>query len=271
MKDSEAERAGLQAEDTLLSWACGDAKGNIEAPFDLQVIEVEQAPRGAVRIEGLRGTEKRVWVLRPGSWGLHVRPNLIEPLLAIYLEAQKLAAAGEYEDATSLLRSAADKSQQSQSSWLGSWFLLHACQILADAQQWQESDAACVAAIQKSVVAGPPVKAQLLRSWADKFQQRADWSNAELRYKEAAEEMARSGREDLMYADTLNALGSLAWRRRDLDQVKKLNSQALAIEQNQAPGSLIMAKSLSGLGLVALTQGDLVHAEEDFSQTLNIN
>src|SRR5712692_2083384 len=208
-KDSDAERAGLQVGDILLSWTRDGSKGEIESPFDLPLIEVEQAPRGAVTIEGLRGTEKRVWVLRPGSWGLHVRPNLIEPLLAIYLEAQKLAAAGESQDATTLLRSAADKSQQSQSSWLGSWFLLHACQILADAQQWQESDAACVAAIQKSVVAGPPVKAQLLRYWADKFQQRADWSNAELRYKEDAEEMARSGREDLMYADTLNALGSL--------------------------------------------------------------
>ena len=75
-KDSEAARAGLQLGDTLLSWTRGDAQGNIESPFDLLEIEVEQAPRGAVTIEGLRGTEKRAWVLVPSSWGLHVRANL---------------------------------------------------------------------------------------------------------------------------------------------------------------------------------------------------
>jgi len=55
-KDSESEKAGLQAGDILLSWSRGAAKGDIESPFDLAEIEVEQAPRGAVTIEGLRAT-----------------------------------------------------------------------------------------------------------------------------------------------------------------------------------------------------------------------
>ncbi len=41
----EAEKAGLQAGDVLLSWSRGDAKGEIKSPFDLSAIEIEQAPR----------------------------------------------------------------------------------------------------------------------------------------------------------------------------------------------------------------------------------
>jgi hypothetical protein len=57
----EGERVGLQNGDVLLAWARGDAKGDINSPFDLPYIRLEQASRGTVQLEGLRGLEKRTW------------------------------------------------------------------------------------------------------------------------------------------------------------------------------------------------------------------
>lgn len=52
------EKAGLQQDDVILAWRQASAQGTIESPFDLSMIEIEQAPRGPVVLEGLRGAEK---------------------------------------------------------------------------------------------------------------------------------------------------------------------------------------------------------------------
>src|SRR5216684_1775939 len=57
-KDFKANKAGFQEGDILLDWVRDDTRGEIESPCDLFQIEIEQASRGAVRIEGLRGAEK---------------------------------------------------------------------------------------------------------------------------------------------------------------------------------------------------------------------
>ncbi len=45
-KHSEAEKAGLQAGDVLLSWSRGDAKGGIESPFDLSATAAVSPSKG---------------------------------------------------------------------------------------------------------------------------------------------------------------------------------------------------------------------------------
>src|SRR6476646_3714892 len=42
-KNSEAEKAGLREGDVLLRWSRGEARGQIESPYDLRRIEIEQA------------------------------------------------------------------------------------------------------------------------------------------------------------------------------------------------------------------------------------
>src|SRR5450631_3731859 len=45
---SGGDRAGIRTGDVLIAWARGTAKGNIESPFDLDVVEQGEAPRGEV-------------------------------------------------------------------------------------------------------------------------------------------------------------------------------------------------------------------------------
>src|SRR5215472_3556229 len=91
----EAEKAGLQEGDVLLTWSRGDSKGEIQSPFDIMDVETEQGRLGGVKLKGLRGTERQTWSLGPSSWGLMTRPNFSEPFLSSYLQGQELANRGE--------------------------------------------------------------------------------------------------------------------------------------------------------------------------------
>jgi hypothetical protein len=134
-KNSESEKAGLKEGDVLLGWSRGEAKGEIDSPFDLSNIETEQEPRGAVTLEGLRGTEKQSWMIGPDDWGLKTRPSLSDSLLAICSEGRELAAAGKPLEAAQRYEAAANQvvSNQDQAlpSWLPAWFLVRAAEVLA--------------------------------------------------------------------------------------------------------------------------------------------
>src|SRR5215472_7130504 len=213
---SEAEKAEFQEGDSLLGWSCRDAQGEVASPFDVAKIEIEQAPRGAVKLEGLRGGEKRTWVLGPGEWGLKTRPNLPPDLLSVYQEGQDLAKAGEFAEAAERWRTAAGKVNASVPGWLRLWFLLHAADAFAEGRQWKEADAAYDDAIQKSAAAGPEIRVYLLRNWAKASEQRGDSASAEKYYRQAVDEYQKTGSENLVLADILDGLGISALRHADL-------------------------------------------------------
>ena len=269
-KNLEGDRAGLQPGDILLNWVRGDARGEVKSPFDLSQVEIEQAPRGAVTLQGLRGSEGRVWVLGQEKWGFDTRPNFPESLLAVYLEGQKLAAEGKLHEAAERWQMAARTANDAQLSLVASWFLFHAGEILADAGQQDEAGARYQEAIAQSAGSRPAVKTQILRAWAAKFQQKADWAKAEKYYQDAAEESEKLGASGLMFANILDDVGIAAWQRRDLATAEKSFSQAGEIQRRLAPGCLCLGKSLNGLGTLALIHGDLAKAEEFYSQALAI-
>src|SRR5262249_17656722 len=62
-KNLEADKAAVQPGDILQHWTCGDRQGEIESPFDLTRIKIDQAPQPTVTITGLRGTQTKLWVL----------------------------------------------------------------------------------------------------------------------------------------------------------------------------------------------------------------
>src|SRR5215471_4944153 len=94
-KNSEGEKSGIQAGDILRRWSRGDAGGELESPFDLPTVEMEQAPRGQVSLEGTRAGESKNWKLGQDTWGIKVRVALPEGLAAIDGEGSKLAMAGK--------------------------------------------------------------------------------------------------------------------------------------------------------------------------------
>src|SRR5215831_678652 len=170
----EAERAGIQKDDVLLRWSRGDAHGEIESPFDLMVLEIDQEPRGPVTLEGLRGGEKLSWKLGPNSWRIKARPDLAADVLAEYLRGEDLVHAGKLTDAAKLWRGLADQVAGREPAWLASWVMLHTAESLTAPSLPKDADDAYQQAVEFSASAGTGVRGQLFRAWALQCEQRGD-------------------------------------------------------------------------------------------------
>lgn len=95
----EAEKAGMKPGDVLLEWSSGGRRGAIESPFHLNYLRLEEASRATIKLEGLRGAERRSWLLGSNYWAIQARPNFQGELLSIYQEESKLAQAGQLAQA----------------------------------------------------------------------------------------------------------------------------------------------------------------------------
>src|SRR5579859_1694773 len=171
--DQEGEKAGIRPGDVLLSWSRGDAKGEINSPFDLPYIRMEQASRGPLRLTGLRGAQKRSWLLGSDFWGVWTYPNFQDELLSIYTQGQQLAQAGRLNEALEQWRAAAAIAETSGISWLSPWLLSRAAR--ACSSQPEKRDDLLRQSIEQATEAGPEVRAELLRQRADGCQQLGDF------------------------------------------------------------------------------------------------
>jgi CHAT domain-containing protein/Tfp pilus assembly protein PilF len=270
IKDSAAEKAGFQAGDILLAWNRDDATGNIESPFDVSSLAIEQAPRGKVSLKGLRGAAESIWILEPGSWGLKTRPILPQDLLSSYLEGRKLAQSGKWIEAAEQWRMAAGHPDDSIPVLVRLWLLSQAANALAQERQWTKADGVYQQALQQAGEVLPTIRGLLLRDWANSYRQRSDWQNAEKYYQQSILENRKVGPESLSVALILDDLGTVSASRSDLVKAAEYYRQALEIREKLAPGSLEVAASFNTLGNVARQRGDLAKAEEYLRQGLEI-
>ncbi len=269
-KDSEGERAGLVEGDILLMWLREDAKGEIDSPFDLASLETEQAPRGEVTVRGIRGSEKRVWILGTDTWGIATRPNFPKSFLALYLQCEKLANASKVTEAVQCWRTADEETLSSVLASAQLWLLVHTAETLAGARQWKQAGDAYREAIQREVGLGPTILAALLRSFAKALQSQGEWNNAAAYYQLAAEASQRSGIENLTTAASFDDLANLAKFVGDFAKVEDYSRKALPIQEKLAPSSLAIAITLNNLGLAAWRRDDLAAAESFHRKALAI-
>jgi len=246
-KGSESEKAGLQAGDVILAWSRAESHGNIESPFDLAEIEIEQNPRGPVLLEGLRGREKQVWRMGPSAWGIVRRPTLSGDFLMAYQQSQELAKAGALAEAAERLRTVASRVQKSDPSWLGPWFLSRAAEWRGKAQQPKETDEAYGEAVLQASDGQPQVAALLLRSWGNILHTRSEWDKAEDCYRKSITESRKLVMTSLLVAGSFNTLGLVAADRGDFAKAEEHYRRALEIGERLAPGSLDVAGSLNNL------------------------
>jgi C-terminal processing protease CtpA/Prc len=106
-KNSDAEKAGLQEGDLILTWAREASTGPVDSPFVLLWTEIDQSPRGPVTLEGQRAGEKRSWTLKTDRWGISSRPNLPASVLNADQAAEALVKAGKFSEAQDQLQALA--------------------------------------------------------------------------------------------------------------------------------------------------------------------
>jgi CHAT domain-containing protein/tetratricopeptide (TPR) repeat protein len=269
-RNSEAEKAGIQSGDVILNWVRGDVKADITSPFDLVQIEIEQAPRGNVTLEGVRGLERRSWTLGPDVWGITARPGFQGKLLDLYQEGQRLSEAGKPSEAVARWQAAAEEARQSQIRWIGPWLLQHAAGALSNQKQYTDADDAYRRAVEMADTSSSLIRARVLTAWGDSARKRSHWENAERCYQQAIKEARQSGTADLTIAQDLDQLGWVAFNRGDLPASEDAFQQALAVRQKLAPESLPVSDSFTSLADLDWNRGNLPKAQEYLVHALHI-
>jgi CHAT domain-containing protein/Tfp pilus assembly protein PilF len=264
--NSGGATSGLREGDVILHWSRGDRSGQVDSPFDLTGVEVEEAPQGAVTLQGRTGADMRSWILRADTWGIKARPNFSGALLQAFREGNERLASGKATEAMGLWRAVGHDSPP----WLRAWLVLRAADVLAGAKQWNDADAAYRESAEQGELAGPPVSAQILRTWGKTLLDRSSWEQAEQVCQRSLAEERRLGLSTLGVAQSTHYLGVLCFRRGDLACAEDYFSRALDIREKNAPDSTVVSASLNAMGVMALQRGDLSRAEEYLDRSLEI-
>ena len=238
-----AAAAGVGAGDTLVSWrrarsgVSPAASGELRSPFDLEILEMEQAPRGAVSLAVRRGGEVHSVALGAGPWGITPRatPGAMPGLEACWLE-------------------------------------LAAGRAGAGARKWPEAQAALDEAEQCAKAAGrSDAVALVLDAQGDAFQAAGELHKAEQAYRRALTTREAAGGKSLAVAASLARLAELAHQRAlERGAAEGLWRRSLALREELAAGSLDVAACHHGLGDVFHREGKLADAEQEHRKALAI-
>jgi tetratricopeptide (TPR) repeat protein len=251
-KYSEAANVGIKAGDVLLSWTRGSRNGTFESPFDLMRIEVEQSPLGTVLIEGIRHSQRQRWELWQ-DWGITSRPAFTPGDLGQYARSRALAEKGELNDAQVLW--AAMGLREVHKRRMYSWCSEDTAELLANNKGWAAADILFRKAL-TGASSDPVVQVFILRKWALSFERRGNWNAATHALHMALGESEAYDSGGLLMASALGDFAFISDWRRDLKTADRLYRQALTIDQKVAPESLVTARSLVMLAMVAIDNGD---------------
>ena len=268
---SALHAAGIRPGDRLLSWQrklqaseTGQGMGGeIRTVFDWEWVKVEQRPRGAVELRGLRDGEPEVFTVHSGSWLGRVRPPLSRVALASFREGLGLIASGQTEQGIRRVQAVAETSGPA------CWLFLRTGDALVETGSHDEALEAYQAAFGEA--RGPRAQAFVSDALGELWKRLGEFAAAREAYT-AALEIRRLGTagESLSVARSRSHLGHLAWNRGDLKLAAEQHRHALATRQSLAPDSLAVADSLKALGTVAGLFGDLGAATDHISRALEI-
>jgi CHAT domain-containing protein/Tfp pilus assembly protein PilF len=267
---SSADKAGLSTGDILFRWQSRGADGFLDSPFELSLIQIEQAPKGPLWLTGRRGSEERSWVMGPGEWGVVSRPDLRPIALSRYEEGVRLAAEGKPLEAADLWRRLATDSQTPLSHLARTWLVFHCAETLAEAQEAAKADDAYGQAIASTGNSDKIRRVLLQKAWADRLLRRRDWDPAQKLFEAVLDSVGEAEQHPLLAAAALHGLGIISYLGGDFSRAEKFYLDSLDLRQRAAPDSLVVSASFQNLGAVAIDRGDLDGARDYGMQALRI-
>jgi CHAT domain-containing protein/Tfp pilus assembly protein PilF len=268
-KNSVADKVGLRQGDILLTWSRADSHGNIESPFDLSYIRIEQQPRGTVTLSGLRNSEELHWVLGPDLLWISGHPNFSGTLKAAYLKSDDLARRGKIKRASALWEQATKSLASAYPVWLRCWALLYTARQFRDARQWPQAMAFYDRAAQAA--AGMPLAILLiLRDQTLLGRQIGDSAGAEKHALQAVQEAQKWDAESLEAVNSLRYLADEEWGLGKTDKAFELDTQAINLAKKIAPENYMLANCLELLMLIEEQRNNLAQADQYGIQALAI-
>jgi CHAT domain-containing protein/Tfp pilus assembly protein PilF len=259
-KYSQAKNLGMREGDVLLGWSRGDEHGKIESPFDISWLDIEQRPRGIVKLSGRRGSQLMSWEMGDIFWYLDVRPNFSRAMLADYNHLQRLSRTTNPAHVPESLSVFIKRT--SQLPWLRSWLLLRAGNFMTNAAHWQQADDLFAQAAEQASLCDPRLHAEILAALAIANRERPSSDMREEYYQKALAVLRKLGVENLSMARALMRIGfAKMGKLEDLPLVEDHFLRALAIQQKLIPGRFDVSLTLSGLGETVSLAGETSRAK----------
>jgi len=283
---SEIEKAGLQTGDVLSRWERlpsppanpEPAQGVLDSPFDWMELEVEQAHRGPVILQGERDGERRTWHVAAGEWNVHfnqerrgrsrARPVLSPQETSLYQQAQARIRRRELAAGIAVWRRLAARVPPRQSDPVRCWLLLRIGEVWGGTGQWRRAQEAFQEAThwartdRTRVFLWEALGKSL--EYQGRFPEAADSYRAGLALRQTTEPGT------LGLARSLHQIASQQWSLGNLEGGKEGFDQVLALRTREAPGSFLEADSLHSQGLMATERSDLEGAEHFLKRAVAI-
>ena len=269
---SALEKAGVRPGDVLYAWERlpnppanpEAAKGEFASPFDWLWFEIEEAPRGVVRLLG----EETEYLVQPLTWSSEVRANLPAVELALYTEGREFLAAEEYAKGVQRWLRLRNRLVESGDETAALWTALRIAKAWAAARRWEDAEAAYGAALAEAP--GPRARIALWDARARTYRDQNAFDQAEEAYNTTLELRREACGKCLGVARSIGSLGVLAFMQGDLDTAEKHLEAVLALRNELAPGSFEAMSGLNGVGVLAWRRGDLMRAEHFFRRAVQI-
>jgi tetratricopeptide (TPR) repeat protein len=242
-----AERAGLRAGDVLVRWERGDASGVLASPFDVAELELEQGPRGPVRLVGRRAGEDLSASLFPDEWGLETRPPLDAEDAAAHAAATQAREARDLAAAAAHLTALRARLREDTAADAVPWVLSEIARVEVARRRGDEAVRALEEAAAAARASGRGATEALcltaLAAALLDFDRRAE---ADIAVTRTLEVRRRLG-PDSLAAAALAEPAKVAGRIPRDERLKRLE-HAIALQERLAPDSLALARSLATLG-----------------------
>jgi CHAT domain-containing protein/Tfp pilus assembly protein PilF len=244
------------------------AHGEIASVFDWIRLEIEEAPRGQIRLSGLRDGQPLRLDLPAGSSLLAVRPLLAQELLSTYLHGLALLQSAHPDEGAQVLSELAGKVAGEGRHELACWLLRRIGVEWTGRRDWEKAAAAYRAALREADNTAASVA--VLDPLGEALYQRRDTSGATEIFEQTLALRRTAWGDGLGTAKSLYSLGATAFQQRAWGRAEELFRSAASIQERLAPDSWPLASTLTGLGAVALSRGEGANAKQLWERALPI-
>ncbi len=268
---SVAQAAGIQPGDILSRWTQGENSGPFSSPLELSILFTERFA-GPTAFYGVRNGREISWQL-PLAQTIYGNPFGLDvefaapQIKAIFdhfdslIKANQFTAAASYAQAQAALFSAADGTR--------SEILYTAAQRLVSAGHFKPEAAPLFAdASRTAPTTIPYLKPAIDSKWAASASGGGD--PADDLFLRAVAEWEKVPHWPLNLASTLRSFASYCSQAGRFSKAIDLDERALQIARSVAPGTVLVALSLRGLGNVYGFASDLDLADKNLQEALTI-
>ena len=218
--------------------------GDLASPFDLDDVEIEQAPRGTVTLRGFRGDSAARHYGSTGTLAVACPPVVDRAIAGGLRERTGLAAKGRVEEAVDAWRAAANAAGDDAAS---AWLLMQAGhrpprprKKFDDAHGViNEALTAAERTAERAAIAG------VQETQARIYERQNDVAKAEERYRAVVATRQGPALLALAHAKALVDQASMHFNRENLAGAEPLLRDAVDIQRKLAPGSVVLARSLT--------------------------